>query len=50
MKEEDNYLEINRPSWNNKTETQLKSEFYSREFFTGEKFIEFHRNGFTGRY
>lgn len=33
MKKEDNYLEINRQSWNNKTDTHLKSEFYDLENF-----------------
>lgn len=33
MTSEDNYLAINRNSWNNKTETHLKSEFYDLEGF-----------------
>jgi len=33
MKTESNYIEINRNSWNNKTETHLKSEFYDVEGF-----------------
>lgn len=33
MKPEDNYLAINRQSWNNRTEVHLKSEFYNQEHF-----------------
>ena len=33
MNKEDNYIEINRESWNNKTETHLKSEFYDLDNF-----------------
>lgn len=33
MNKEDNYIEINRQSWNNKTETHLNSEFYDLENF-----------------
>lgn len=33
MNSEKNYLEINRESWNNKTEIHLKSEFYDLESF-----------------
>ncbi|UOK41696.1 MULTISPECIES: class I SAM-dependent methyltransferase [Flavobacterium] len=33
MKAEDNYLEINRQSWNNRTEIHLKSEFYNLDDF-----------------
>lgn len=33
MCEENNYIEINRNSWNNRTETHLKSEFYDVEGF-----------------
>lgn len=36
MNSENNYLEINRNSWNNRTESHLKSEFYDLEgFLTG---------------
>lgn len=28
-----NYIEINRQSWNNRTEAHLKSEFYDLENF-----------------
>lgn len=33
MNKEDNYLEINRQSWNNRTDTHLKSEFYDLKNF-----------------
>lgn len=33
MNSEKNYLEVNRQSWNNKTEIHLKSEFYDLEGF-----------------
>lgn len=33
MKKENNYIEINRKSWNNKLDTHLKSEFYDLENF-----------------
>lgn len=33
MNSEKNYLDINRESWNNKTEVHLKSEFYDLEGF-----------------
>lgn len=33
MNSEQNYLEINRQSWNNRTETHLKSEFYDLDNF-----------------
>ncbi|CAN5157317.1 class I SAM-dependent methyltransferase [soil metagenome] len=33
MTSENNYLEINRNSWNNRTETHLKSEFYDLDGF-----------------
>jgi ubiquinone/menaquinone biosynthesis C-methylase UbiE len=33
MNKEHNYLEINRQSWNNRTETHLKSEFYDLDNF-----------------
>ncbi|MFC4721684.1 class I SAM-dependent methyltransferase [Geojedonia litorea] len=33
MKKAHNYIEINRQSWNNKTDTHLKSEFYDLENF-----------------
>ena len=33
MNKENNYLEINRQSWNNKTDAHLKSEFYDLENF-----------------
>jgi 2-polyprenyl-3-methyl-5-hydroxy-6-metoxy-1,4-benzoquinol methylase len=37
MKKEDNYIEINRQSWNNKVETHLKSEFYDLDNFVKGK-------------
>jgi SAM-dependent methyltransferase len=37
MDKENNYIEINRQSWNNKTETHLKSEFYDLENFINGK-------------
>lgn len=37
MKPEDNYIEINKKSWNNRVETHLKSDFYNMEgFLNGE--------------
>jgi SAM-dependent methyltransferase len=33
----DNYLDINRKSWNNRTETHLKSDFYDLAGFLGGK-------------
>lgn len=33
MKKENNYIEINRQSWNNRTDTHLNSEFYDLENF-----------------
>ena len=33
MNPEPNYIEINRQSWNNRTETHLKSEFYDMDGF-----------------
>lgn len=33
MDTEENYLEINRQSWNNRVETHLKSDFYDNENF-----------------
>ncbi|KFF26457.1 class I SAM-dependent methyltransferase [Chryseobacterium vrystaatense] len=33
MNKENNYLEINRQSWNNRTDTHLKSEFYDLDNF-----------------
>lgn len=33
MKEEENYLDINRKSWNNKVDIHLESEFYDLESF-----------------
>lgn len=33
MNTENNYIEINRKSWNNRTETHLKSEFYDLDNF-----------------
>ena len=37
MKKEDNYIEINRQSWNNRTATHLKSEFYDLDNFVKGK-------------
>lgn len=37
MNPEDNYIEINKHSWNNRTETHLQSAFYNIEgFLNGE--------------
>ena len=33
MQKENNYIEINRQSWNNRTDTHLKSEFYDLQNF-----------------
>lgn len=33
MKKEDNYIDINRQSWNNRTDAHLKSDFYDLEGF-----------------
>jgi len=33
MKPEENYIEINRQSWNNRTDSHLKSEFYDLDGF-----------------
>lgn len=33
MQKENNYIEINRESWNNRTDTHLKSEFYDLQNF-----------------
>jgi hypothetical protein len=33
MKKENNYIEINRQSWNNRVETHLKSKFYDLDNF-----------------
>ncbi len=37
MNPEQNYIEINRQSWNNRTETHLKSEFYDLNGFLNGK-------------
>ncbi len=37
MKPEYNYIEINKKSWNNKTESHLKSVFYDVEGFLNGK-------------
>ena len=37
MNNEANYIEINRQSWNNRTETHLKSEFYDLDNFVKGK-------------
>ena len=37
MGREDNYIEINRQSWNNRTATHLKSEFYDLDNFVKGK-------------
>ncbi|WP_316819311.1 class I SAM-dependent methyltransferase [Pedobacter nyackensis] len=37
MNSEQNYIEINRQSWNNRTDTHLKSEFYDLEGFMNGK-------------
>ncbi len=33
MTQEQNYIEINRQSWNNRTDAHLKSEFYDMQGF-----------------
>lgn len=33
MKPENNYIEINKHSWNNKVDTHLNSDFYNLEGF-----------------
>jgi hypothetical protein len=33
MNSENNYIAINRKSWNNKTDTHVKSEFYDLDGF-----------------
>ena len=33
MRTDDNYIEINKHSWNNRTDTHLKSDFYNMEGF-----------------
>jgi len=33
MKSEENYIAINKESWNNKTEAHIKSEFYNLDGF-----------------
>jgi 2-polyprenyl-3-methyl-5-hydroxy-6-metoxy-1,4-benzoquinol methylase len=37
MNSEENYIEINRQSWNNRTEVHLKSEFYDLAGFLNGK-------------
>ena len=37
MKSENNYIEINRQSWNNRTDAHLKSEFYDLDGFRNGK-------------
>ncbi len=37
MNSEQNYIEINRQSWNTKTEVHLQSEFYDLEGFMNGK-------------
>jgi len=37
MNTENNYIEINRQSWNNRTDTHLKSEFYDLDGFLNGK-------------
>ena len=37
MISKNNYIEINRNSWNNRTETHLKSEFYDLDGFLNGK-------------
>lgn len=33
MKKEENYIEINKQSWNNRLESHLKSDFYNLDGF-----------------
>ena len=37
MKKEENYIEINKQSWNNRLESHLKSDFYNIEGFLNGK-------------
>lgn len=37
MQKENNYIEINRQSWNNRTDAHLKSEFYDQKNFLNGK-------------
>ena len=37
MKKEENYIEINKQSWNNRLESHLKSDFYNLEGFLNGK-------------
>jgi len=37
MNEEENYIEINRQSWNNRVDTHLRSEFYDQKGFMSGK-------------
>jgi len=37
MEAEENYLDINRQAWNNRTESHVKSEFYNMEHFLAGK-------------
>ena len=39
MNPANNYIEINRQSWNNRTETHLKSSFYNLEGFLQGKHL-----------
>ncbi len=37
MKKEENYIEINKQSWNNRLESHLKSDFYNLDGFMNGK-------------
>ena len=49
MNPEENYIEINKHSWNNRTETHLQSEFYNMEgFLNGETSLNSIELGILG--
>ena len=37
MKKEENYIEINKESWNNRTDVHVKSDFYDMDGFMNGK-------------
>lgn len=37
MKKEENYIEINKESWNNRTDVHIKSDFYDLDGFIDGK-------------
>lgn len=49
MKKDENYIEINRHSWNNRTETHLNSDFYNmKDFLNGESSLNEIELGLLG--